>query len=108
MICCRHWWPIWFAVNRSRSSQPSSAAQAAKAATATIPIVFISGSDPIETGLVTSLNRPSENVTGVSLFSVPLIAKRLELLHEVIPAAAVVAVLVNPTNPNAEANERAN
>jgi putative ABC transport system substrate-binding protein len=82
------------------------AAQAAKAATATIPIVFISGSDPIETGLVTSLNRPSENVTGVSLFSVPLIAKRLELLHEVIPAAAVVAVLVNPANPNAEANER--
>jgi len=80
------------------------AAQAAKAATATIPIVFISGSDPIETGLVTSLNRP--NVTGVSLFSVPLIAKRLELLHEVIPAAAVVAVLVNPSNPNAEANER--
>jgi hypothetical protein len=55
---------------------------------------------------VTHLNRPSENVTGVSLFSVPLIAKRLELLHEVIPQAPVVAVLVNPSNPNAEANER--
>jgi len=82
------------------------AVQAVKAATATIPIVFISGSDPIETGLVTSLNRPSENVTGVSLFSVPLIAKRLELLHEVVPAATVVAVLVNPSNPNAQANER--
>ena len=82
------------------------AAQAAKAATATIPVVFISGSDPVETGLVTHLNRPSENVTGVSLFSVPLIAKRLELLHEVIPQAPVVAVLVNPSNPNAEANER--
>jgi putative tryptophan/tyrosine transport system substrate-binding protein len=82
------------------------AARAAKAATATIPVVFISGSDPIETGLVTSLNRPTENVTGVSLFSVPLIAKRLELLHDVIPAAAVAAVLVNPSNPNSESNER--
>jgi putative ABC transport system substrate-binding protein len=82
------------------------AAQAAKAATATIPVVFISGSDPVETGLVTHLNHPGENVTGVSLFSVPLIAKRLELLHEVIPQASVVAVLVNSSNPNAEANER--
>jgi len=82
------------------------AAQAAKSATATIPVVFITGSDPVETNLVTSLNRPSENVTGVSLFSVPLIAKRLELLHEVIPGAPVVAVLVNPSNPNAGANEQ--
>jgi putative ABC transport system substrate-binding protein len=82
------------------------AARAAKAITATIPVVFISGSDPIETGLVTSLNRPTGNVTGVSLFAVPLIAKRLELLHQLIPGAAVFGVLVNPSNPNAEANER--
>jgi len=82
------------------------AAQAAKAATTAIPVVFISGSDPVESGLVTSLNRPTENVTGVSLFSVPLIAKRLELLHELIPGAAVAAVLVNPSNPNTNSNAR--
>jgi putative tryptophan/tyrosine transport system substrate-binding protein len=82
------------------------AAQAAKAASATIPIVFISGSDPIEAGLVTSLNRPAENVTGVSLFAVPLIAKRLELLHELVPGTTAVAVLINPANPNAESNMR--
>ncbi|HYU12009.1 MAG TPA: ABC transporter substrate-binding protein [Stellaceae bacterium] len=82
------------------------AARAAKATTSTIPIVFISGSDPIETGLVMSLSRPTGNVTGVSLFSVPLIEKRLEVLREIIPTAVVVAVLVNPSNPNTEANVR--
>jgi ABC-type uncharacterized transport system substrate-binding protein len=82
------------------------AARAAKAATATIPIVFVTGSDPIESGLVTSFNRPAENVTGVSLFSVVLAAKRLELLHEFVPRATVFAVLVNPTNPNAASNMR--
>jgi putative tryptophan/tyrosine transport system substrate-binding protein len=82
------------------------AARAAKAATATIPIVFISGSDPIETGLVTSLSRPTENVTGVSVFSVPLIAKRLQLLQKLIPGMSVVAALVNPRNPNIDSNVR--
>jgi putative ABC transport system substrate-binding protein len=81
------------------------AAQAAKSATTTIPVVFITGSDPIETGLVASLARPTSNVTGVSLFSVPLISKRLELLHELVPGRTAVAVLVNPSNPNARSNE---
>jgi putative tryptophan/tyrosine transport system substrate-binding protein len=81
------------------------AAQAAKSATTTIPVIFITGSDPIETGLVASLARPTSNVTGVSLFSVPLISKRLELLHELVPGRTAVAVLVNPSNPNARSNE---
>jgi putative tryptophan/tyrosine transport system substrate-binding protein len=72
---------------------------AAKAATMTIPIVFLTGSDPVEVGLVASLNRPGGNMTGVSNLTVEIGAKQLELLHELVPAATLIALLVNPATP---------
>jgi putative ABC transport system substrate-binding protein len=78
------------------------AALAAKAATSTIPICFVTGADPVEQGLVTSLNRPGGNVTGVSFLSALVGAKRLGLLHDLMPSANIFAVLLNPTNSNAE------
>jgi putative ABC transport system substrate-binding protein len=83
-------------------ASPIPAALAAKAATTTVPIVFAVGSDPVESGLVTSLNRPGGNMTGVGFMSVALGAKRLELLRTLIPRATSVALLVNPSNTNAE------
>jgi putative ABC transport system substrate-binding protein len=82
-------------------------ALAAKAATSTIPIVFYVGIDPIEFDLVASLNRPGRNMTGVAALQHELVAKRFELLHELVPKAAVVAVLVNPTNSYTESETRA-
>jgi ABC-type uncharacterized transport system substrate-binding protein len=75
------------------------AAQVAKEATATIPIAFVAGFDPVEIGLVASMSRPGGNITGVSILDVELGPKRLQLLHELVPNATVVAVLVNPSDP---------
>src|SRR2546423_4794373 len=82
----------------------NAAAYAAKAATSTIPIVFLTGGDPAEIGLVASLNRPEGNATGVTLFLNELAAKRLELLREALPSVGVIAFMVNPTNPRAKVN----
>jgi len=75
------------------------AAQTAKAVTTTIPIVFVAGFDPVEVGLVTSMSQPGGNITGVSILDVELGPKRLELLHELVPTATMMAALVNPTDP---------
>jgi putative ABC transport system substrate-binding protein len=75
-------------------------ALAAKAASSMTPIVFLTGGDPVQLGLVASLNRPGSNVTGVTTLAVELGQKQLELLHELIPKATAIALLVNPTNPS--------
>ena len=84
----------------------TAAARAAKAATTTIPIIFVIGADPVEVGLVASLNRPGGNLTGVSFLGNMLVPKRLELLRELVPTADTIAFLVNPINPNADADTK--
>jgi len=94
------------AVISSMSTTPC--ALAAKAATSIIPIVFLVGGDPVEFGLVASLNRPGGNLIGVTTLAGEVAAKRLQLLHEVVPAANPIALFVNLTNPANEARELAN
>jgi putative ABC transport system substrate-binding protein len=84
------------------ASGGTAGALAAKSATSTIPIVFATGGDPVAEGLVASLARPAGNLTGVTLINVELMAKRFELISELVPQAGVIALLVNPNNPNAE------
>jgi len=86
------------------ASTPS--AQAARAATTSIPIVFVIGVDPLSTGLVSSINRPGDNITGVSFYDIPVTGKRLVLLRELVPKAEVIAALQDPNSPGFETETR--
>jgi putative tryptophan/tyrosine transport system substrate-binding protein len=101
MIGCRRWSPNWFAVRYPVIVvlESTNGALAAKAATQTIPIVFMQSADPVRIGLVESLNRPGGNLTGINLLLAETAGKRLELLLELVPTAKSIAHLRNPTNP---------
>jgi putative ABC transport system substrate-binding protein len=88
------------------AAMTTPAVRASKSATASIPVVFVTIADPVRTGFVASLNRPGGNMTGVTLLGVEVGPKLLEVLHEVVPIATTVALLVNPTNPNVETQSR--
>jgi putative ABC transport system substrate-binding protein len=104
LIDCRLWRPIWVSrgVTVIVTIGGDNSIQAAKAASTTIPVVFVTGFDPVGAGFVASLNRPGGNLTGVNFLVVLTVAKRLGLLSEFVHAAATIGMLVNPDNPNAE------
>ena len=83
-----------------------AAARAAKTTTSNVPIIFVTGADPVAAGLVSSLNRPDGNMTGVSFYDVPIIGKRLALLRELVPKAETIAVLQDPTWPAFQTESR--
>ena len=83
-----------------------AAARAAKTTTSNVPIIFVTGADPVAAGLVSSLNRPDGNMTGVSFYDVPIIGKRLALLRELVPKAETIAVLQDPTSPAFQTESR--
>jgi putative ABC transport system substrate-binding protein len=89
------------AVLAATGGEPSP--QVAKKATQTIPIVFTANGDPVRNGLVASLNQPGGSVTGITIFGPATVSKRVQLLHELVPQAAAIAYLMNPNNPNADA-----
>jgi len=100
---CLNWPPIWLDVAlRSSFLGTVAGVRAAKAATTTIPKVFRTGGDPVDLGLVASLNQPGGNITGVNGLSLETGTKRLGLLHELLPHSSRVVVLINPNDPNAE------
>src|SRR5262249_55248567 len=104
-------WPGWAAYLVSRRVNVTArtitpANRIAVAATTTFPIVFTTSSDPVELGLVASLNRPGGNVTGAATMNVEVSSKRLELLHETVPPSTIIVELVNANNPNVERQSR--
>lgn len=98
MTVCRRWRWTWCAVAVIVTSGPPSSF-AAKAATTTIPIVFLVSTDPVQLGLATSLSRPGANMTGINIFNTELASKRLELIRDLLPRAGRIGVLVNPADP---------